>query len=137
MASAGPYCARRVSHVFLVDRIEPCLSFWVDLLGFEIRVRVGEADSLEFVTLGRDEVEVMYRTRSSMDEDAPGLAERMHGPSDVLYIEVDQLENLIPKLDHADIVIPLRQTCLGTQEVFVVEPSGRIVAFTTPYADAA
>ena len=32
----------RMSPVFLVDRIEPCLDFWVDRFGFEVRADIPE-----------------------------------------------------------------------------------------------
>ncbi len=134
---SGPVNVRRMSHVFLVDEIEPCLPFWVDRLGFEVRLQVNDDKGLEFVTLGRDEVEIMYRTRSSVHEDAPGLVEGQHGPWVVMYLEVENLENLLPRLEGADVVIPLRQNCFGTQEIFVAEPSGRIVAISDRYAEAA
>lgn len=135
--AAAPISFSRMAPVFLVDRIEPCLDFWVERLGFELRVRVDDPSGLEFVTLGRDDVEVMYRTRSSVNAETPGIAQGDHGSWVVLYLEVDNLDDLVPKLEGLDVVIPLRQTPFGTQEIFVNEPSGRIVAITSRYAEAA
>lgn len=122
---------RRMSSVFLVDRIEPCLDFWVDRLGFEIRLRVDGDESLDFAILGRDDVEVMYRTLSSIQQASPGLVDGGHQPWVVLYVEVADLELLLPRLEGLEVVVPLRETITGNREIFVREPSGRVVALTS------
>ena len=125
---------RKMQSVLLVDRIEPCLDFWVETLGFEVRVQVpveGE-DHLEFVSLGRDDVEVLYRTRDSLHDDAPGLVDNHeHQPWVVMYLEVDDLDELLPRLEGVETVVPIRETIFGTREVFVREPSGRILAIAS------
>src|SRR4051794_15662673 len=104
----------RLSSVFLVDRIEPCLDFWVNRLGFEPRLQVEGEDHLEFAILGRDDVEIMYRTRDSVHHDAPGLTEgEGHIPWVVIYLEVEDIDALLPKLEGVDVVSPLRETILG------------------------
>lgn len=121
----------RMRSVLLVDRIEPCLEFWVDRLGFEVRLQVNGEDHLEFVSLGRDDVEVLYRTRDSLHADAAGpVAEDGHQPWVVMYIEVDDLDSLLPRLEGAEIVVPLRETIFGSREIFVREPSGRVLAIS-------
>ena len=121
----------RMSSVFLVDRIEPCLEFWVDRLAFEVRLKAEDDDRLEFVQLGRDGVELMFRTRDSVNVDAPGLFEEgEHAPWVVIYLEVDSLDEVLPALEGVEQVVPPRETIFGTGEVFVREPSGRVVAIT-------
>ena len=122
---------RRIKSVLLVDRIEPCLDFWVDRLGFAVRLQVQGEDHLEFVALCRDDVEVLYRTRDSLHDDAPGLVGDDHQPWVVLYLEVNDLDALMPRLEGIEVVVPLRETILGTREVFVREPSGRILAISS------
>ncbi len=92
-------------------------------------MRVEGNDHLEFVLLGRDGVELIYRTRESVHHDAPGLADGgLHAPWVVLCLQVDDLDAILPTLEGLEIVVPLRETMLGDREVFVREPSGRIVA---------
>lgn len=122
----------RLSSVLLVDRIEPCLEFWADRLGFETRLRVEDEDGLAFAILGRDDVEVIYRTRASLHQASPGLIESdHHQPWVVLYVEVADLDALLPRLDGVEIVVPLRESIVGTRELIVREPSGRLVALTS------
>ena len=123
---------RRLSSVLLVDRIEPCLDFWVDRLGFEIRLQVQGEDHLEFVAVGQGDVEIMYRTRDSLHEDTPGLVEGgSHEPWVVLYLQVDDLDAVLPHLEGVEVVVPLRDTILGTRVIFVREPSGRILSLSS------
>ena len=130
--SAPQTSFRRMSSVLLVDRIEPCLDFWVDRLGFEVRVQVEGEDALDFAILGRDDVEFSYRTRASLDVDAPGtIDDAPHNPWVVIYLEVDDLQSLLPRLEGVEVVVPVRETILGGQEMFIREPSGRMLGLTS------
>ncbi len=123
---------RRLSTVLLVDRIESCLEFWVDRLGFEVRLQVEGEDHLEFVALCRDEVEVVYRTVDSLHLDTPGLVDTdLHSPWVVIYLEVDDLDELLPRLEGIEVVSPLRETPFGSREIYVREPSGRILSISS------
>ncbi len=123
---------RRLSSVLLVDRIEPCLEFWVDQLDFEIRLQVQGDDHLEFVTLSQGDVEINYRTRDSIHQDTPGLLEGgSHEPWVVLYLHVDDLDDVMARIEGVEVVVPMRETILGTREIFVREPSGRILALSS------
>jgi Glyoxalase/Bleomycin resistance protein/Dioxygenase superfamily len=123
---------RRISSVFLVEEIEPCLEFWIDRLGFELRLRVEGERGLDFAILGRDDVEVMYRTRASIQQASPGLIDgESHQPWVVLYVEVADLDALLPRLEGIEVVVPLRESIVGDREIIVREPSGRLVALTS------
>lgn len=122
---------RRLSPVFLVDRVEPCIEFWAERLGFDIRLQVDGADGIEFVILGKDDAEVIYRSAESLNLDAPGLLDSDHQPWDILHVQVDDLEEILPRLDGLEIVVPLRESGFGGREIYVTEPSGRLVAITS------
>jgi catechol 2,3-dioxygenase-like lactoylglutathione lyase family enzyme len=123
---------RRISSVFLVDSIEPCLEFWTDRLGFETRLQVQGDLGLDFVVLGRDDVEIMYRTRSSLVQGSPEvLGADDHQPWVVLYLQVADLDEILPRLDGVEIVVPARENPFGIREVYVREPSGRILAISS------
>lgn len=123
---------RRMSSVFLVERIEPCLEFWIDRMGFEVRLQVQGDEQLDFVILGRDEVEIMYRTRESIGQASPGLLTgEDHQPWVVLYLQVADLDEILPRLDGVEVVVPPRENAFGVREVYVREPSGRILAISS------
>jgi hypothetical protein len=63
----------KLTPIFVVERIEPCLDFWVNRLGFAKTAEVPHGDSLGFVILVRGNVEIMYQSRDSIRDDAPAL----------------------------------------------------------------
>ena len=64
---------RKLSPLLTVEAIEPCLSFWVERLGFAKTVEVPDGASLGFVILAKDGVEIMYQSRASVAKDIPPM----------------------------------------------------------------
>jgi catechol 2,3-dioxygenase-like lactoylglutathione lyase family enzyme len=120
---------RKLTSVFLVDEIEPCLAFWVDRLGFDLAFSREDSNHLSFAILKKDDVEIVYQTRASLGDDIPGIARGEHQPWIVTHIEVDTLDHLLTCLDGIEIVAGPRTTFFGTQEIYIREPSGRVIAF--------
>ncbi len=121
---------RKLSPVLIVDAIEPCLSFWVDRLGFSKLVEMPEGERLGFVILKKDDVEVMYQSRESVRKDIPALAGAPAGAT--LYIEVDDVAGVQRAVQGAEIVVPRRRTFYGADEIGVREPGGNAVIFAQP-----
>ena len=119
---------REVGSVTLVDRIEPCLEFWVDRLGFEVLMRREDAEGVEFAIVGRDDVELAYRALRSLSEDGASEAFGPPTTSGLLHFEVEDLDQLMAQLDGVELLGPARETIFG-REVFCREPSGRLVGF--------
>jgi uncharacterized glyoxalase superfamily protein PhnB len=124
---------KRLVPVLFVEKIEPCLPFWVDRLGFEKTTEVPEGDALGFVILARGSVEVMLQTRASLKKDLPALAEE--GSRSFLYIEVSDLQEFIKRLEGADVVVPVRETFYGAREIGVRDPAGNVITFAQFKAD--
>ena len=53
-----PVLFESLTPVVYVERIEPCLDFWIERLGFRVTAEVREGRNLGFVLLARDEVVV-------------------------------------------------------------------------------
>jgi uncharacterized glyoxalase superfamily protein PhnB len=124
----GKLFIKSLTPILVVDRIEPCLPFWVERLGFEQIMGVPEGDHIGFTILRRDGVEVMYQTRTSVRDDLPALADL--ASSIVLYVTVEDLEAIISRADPADIVVARRRTFYGADEIFLREPiGGHVVGF--------
>lgn len=117
---------RRITPILFVDAIEPVLPFW-ERLGFSHEVEVSHGDRLGFVILTRDESEIMLQTRASLEDDLPSLA-GMSGRS-VLFVEVEDLDEVIDLLGEAEFVVPRRTTEYGADEIFVREPGGHVIGF--------
>jgi uncharacterized glyoxalase superfamily protein PhnB len=122
---------KKLTPVFVVDRIEPCLDFWVGRLGFDKIVEVPEGDSVGFVILSRGNVEIMYQSRQSLEKDVPALAEMPPGSgfSVGTYIEVSNIDEILQRLDGWEHVVPKRTTFYGATEFGVREPGGNVNVF--------
>lgn len=130
---------RKLSPLLTVEAIEPCLSFWVERLGFAKTVEVPDGASLGFVILAKDGVEIMYQSRASVAKDIPpmasGTATAM--PAMGLFIEVGDIDALEQSLSGIPHVIPRRKTFYGMDEVVVRDPGGYVVVFAQPAAATA
>ncbi len=125
--SHGELRMKRVTPVLIVNEIEPCLELWIERLGFEKTAEVPEGDRLGFVILKKGPVEIMYQSRASVQSDIPALAKDTYRTS--LFIEVEDLEAVMPKLEGFEVVVPDRTTFYGAREYAVREPGGNIVCF--------
>jgi uncharacterized glyoxalase superfamily protein PhnB len=119
----------KLSPVLVVDAIEPCLPFWTERLGFSKTVEVPEGDSLGFVILVKDGVEVMYQSRASVRKDIPALADCPAGGAN-LYIEVADVAAVERAVKGVEVVVPRRKTFYGADEIGVREPGGNAVIFS-------
>lgn len=130
---------RKLSPLLTVEAIEPCLSFWVERLGFAKTVEVPEGSSLGFVILAKDGVEIMYQSRASVAKDIPPMASGAAGamPAMGLFIEVGDIDAVEQSLAGVPQVIPRRKTFYGMDEVVVRDPGGYVVVFAQPTAATA
>ena len=122
---------KKLTPVYVVERIEPCLDFWVGRLGFEKFVEIPEGDALGFVILTRGAVEIMYQSLASVAKDIPALAVPPMGSAspNATYIEVTDIDDVERRLAGWEIVIPRRTTFYGATEIGVREPAGNLIVF--------
>ena len=118
----------KLSPVLVVDAIEPCLSFWVDRLGFTRIAEVPEGDRLGFVILQKDGIEVMYQSRESVRKDIPAMANVPAGGTN-LSIHVADVAAVERAVQGVEVVVPRRKTFYGADEIGVREPGGNAVIF--------
>jgi hypothetical protein len=118
----------RLTPILYVEEIEPCVPFWTERLGFTKTVEVPEGDRSGFVILKRGDVEVMYQTRASVENDVPSLAD-MPMKGSILFIEVDDIAAVERALQGVEVAVPRRKTFYGADELFVREPAGNLVGF--------
>jgi len=119
-----------LSPVLVVDRIEPCVEFWVERFGFQVSNQVpGPDGTLLFASVAREGVEIMYQTRASVLADNPGAAGDVTGHSAALYFTVSSLDDVERAIAGAPVIKPRHQTFYGSTEVYVREPGGTMVGF--------
>jgi hypothetical protein len=121
---------RKLTPVLYVDAIEPCLPFW-ERLGFGIQLSAPEGDKIGFVIIARDGVEVMYQIRENLAHDIPAFATERFGPA-VLYIEVDDLDDVDARLGDVPRIMPRRRASYGADEIWTRDPAGHVIAFAFP-----
>lgn len=117
----------RLTPVLMVDAIEPVLAFW-ERLEFAKTTEVPHEGKLGFVILERDGVQVMYQTRDSVAADVPPLAQAPQRGT-FLFFVVDDLDDVIRRLQGVTPVVPRRKTFYGADELIVREPAGNAVTF--------
>ncbi len=118
----------KITTVLYMDRIEPSLDFWHGRMGFDKTVEVPAADGLSFAILHSGGAELMLQTRASLIADLPAAAEYAH-PVCGVFIEVEDFADVLRRLEGAEVVMPVRNTFYGMQEIVVREPGGNLVCF--------
>jgi len=117
--------------VLVVPQVEPTRAFFCDRLGFAVVTDVEHEGSIGFSILQRDGVTVMVQSDTSLRADAG--ESYVPGPYKAsLYIDVNDVEALVPEIADADVVLPLRRTAYGMHEVGVREPAGNVIVFAAP-----
>ncbi len=122
----------KLTPVLAVDEIEKSLPFWVDRLGFAKTVEVPDGGRLAFAILVKDGVEVMLQTWESVKKDAPHLVPAGPASASFLFIEVEDFEDILKRIEGCAIAIPERTTFYGMREIVVREPGGHLVCFAAP-----
>jgi uncharacterized glyoxalase superfamily protein PhnB len=121
---------QRLTPVLIVDAVEPCLPFWVDRLGFKAENQVpGPDGKLVFASVANGNIEVMYQTRASVVAEQPDAAAELTGHSTVLFVTVENLDEVEKAVQGAPVVKARHQTFYGSTEVYVREPGGNTVGF--------
>ena len=126
-----------VAPVLIVERVEPTRDFFRDRLGFTQTVEVPHEDTLGFVILEQNGVQVMVQSHASVIADvgpdaARAVNETISGRGAVgLYISVSDVELVVPAVADADVIVPLRKTFYGAHEITVREPGGHAVTFAS------
>ncbi len=112
-----------------VEKIEPSLDFWEQGLGFERIAEVPGEAGLGFVMLKQGDIEVMYQTYASLEDDLPAIAKEVKGSPNFIYIKVADLDEVIKSLEGFEVAIERRQTFYGADEIGYKEPGGHFVTF--------
>ena len=116
--------------VFIVDSVEPCVTFWVDRFGFKVENQVPGADGkLVFASVKQGDIEIMYQTRASVLADNPAAAAELNGHSALLFITVSDLDAAERAAKGAPVVKPRHETFYGSTEFYVRDPGGNTIGF--------
>ena len=119
----------KLTPVLFAEEIESCLKFWIERLGFEKTIEVPEGDKLAFAILQNGPVELMYQTYSSAEKDVSTVSAEVRKGLSFLYVEVENLDEIIAAMKGTEVVMPVRTTFYGAKEIGVKDPAGHVVIF--------
>ena len=128
---------RKATPLLGVDRIEPVLPFWRKL-GLTPITEVPDTRAndgrLAFVILGAADLEIMYQTTASINEDLVKAASVKEAfpispQKTMLFIEVTRLAEVEDKLQGERLIMPRRTTFYGSMEVGYADPAGNVIVF--------
>lgn len=120
---------KKITAVLVVDKIEPSIPFFVERLGFEMTVSIPEGENLGFAILVRDEIELMLQTLSSVEAENSKVAKMLEKSVQMIYLEVEGLDEIEKALEGSEIAIPKKTTFYGATEIGVREPGGHLLVF--------
>jgi len=120
---------KKITPILFAEEIEPCLKFWVERLGFEKTIDVPDGNKLAFAILQKGGVELMYQTYASAEKDVSGVRPEVRKGPSFLYVEVENLDEIITAVKGTEIVMPIRTTFYGAKEVGIKDPAGHVITF--------
>jgi len=118
---------QKVTANLYAQEIEPCITFW-QRLGFEKTMEVPAGDKLAFALLKSGDLEVMYGTYASLEQDTD-VAKAFRRGTSYLFVEVENLDDVIPATTGAEVVKAVHKSFYGSKEISVKDPAGHIVTF--------
>ena len=122
---------KKLTPNLMVEDVGRTLTFYRDVLGFEVTMTLPEAEPFDFAIVRRDGVELMFQSRSSLSDNVPALTGSPIGASQTFYIEVTGLKELYEQVqDKVEIVVDLHTTFYGTQEFYFRDVNGYILSFS-------
>ena len=121
----------KITPILMVEEVEPCIQFWVERLGFDKATEVPDGDKIGFAILQKGGLELMYQSYASMEKDLHGkdIAQQTRRGPTCLYVEVENLDQIIVATQGAPVVVPVRDTFYGAKEIGVKDPAGHIMVF--------
>jgi uncharacterized glyoxalase superfamily protein PhnB len=120
---------KKITPILFAEEIEPCLKFWVERLGFEKTIDVPEGNKLAFAILQKGGIELMYQTYASAEKDVSAISPEVRKGPSFLYVEVENLDDIISVVKGAEIVMPVRTTFYGAKEIGIKDPAGHVITF--------
>ena len=116
----------KVTPVLLAKDLEGCVKFWNEL-GFETAISVPFENKLAFVSLKNGPIEIMYQSFAFSEATNPVGIEGVN--RSVLYLEIDNLDDVSGIASKYEVVIPEHATPHGSRELYIRDPAGNLIGF--------
>jgi uncharacterized glyoxalase superfamily protein PhnB len=120
---------KKITPILFAEEIEPCLKFWMERLGFEKTIDVPEGNKLGFAILQKGGVELMYQSYASAEKDVSATSSEVRKGPSFLYVEVENLDEIVSAIKGIPVVMPVRTTFYGAKEIGIKDPAGHLIIF--------
>ena len=114
----------------IVRNIAESTAFYRDVLGFEIKQTVPDAEPFVFVWLERDGVPVFLNDIKATEHDYPEAAALPRGGTAAMFFVITGVDAyhaaVAPK---AKVVMPLKTQFYGMREFAITDPDGHLITF--------
>ncbi|MBL8228636.1 MAG: VOC family protein [Bryobacterales bacterium] len=121
----------KITAILFMVSLEPSVEFWTKRMGFELTASVPHGGKMGFAMLHKGQTELMLQSHESAAEDLVSTAEHCRNSKSVLYIEVEDFEDLKKRIAGMPVALPERTTFYGMREIGVMEPGGHLVLFAS------
>lgn len=114
----------------ITNDIDRSLTFYRNILGFEVISTVPEEPPLLFVWLKRDDVSVFINDAKAVHEETP-VGSLVVGQSGVaLFIHMERIAEWWEEIrTKTRVVMPLKNQWYGQTEFSIVDPDGYVITF--------
>lgn len=119
----------KTTPILLADDVAACVVFW-SALGLEATMSVPEGDGIGFAMLSSENIELMYQSFTLARSQRPDAVEKVD--RGIVFLEVASLDQVLPSLANAQIVVPEHTTDYGSREIYVRDPAGNLIGFSEP-----
>ena len=114
----------------ITNDIDRALTFYRDVLGFQIVVTVPEEPPLLFVWLKRDDVNVFLNDAKAVHEETPAGSLVVGQSGVALFVHMEGIGDWWEQLQHkTHVLMPLKEQWYGQTEFSITDPDGYVITF--------
>ncbi|HKJ30894.1 MAG TPA: VOC family protein [Balneolales bacterium] len=114
----------------MVDDINKTITFYRNVLGFELINAEPDNGDVHWAMMKRDEIEIMFQTRNSISKDYAEFQEMKTNAPIAFYIDLDNVNKLYSHLkDKTTTLSDLHITSYGAVEFSIRDCNGYILTF--------
>lgn len=119
-----------LSPSIMVDKMEEAISFYEEMLGFEVALCIPSRENADWAMLRNGAVSIMCQSRRSLEGDIPALRGKLTGGTASFYCQVKNIDRLYDHLlGRVKILKTIEQGFYGSTEFTMQDPFGYIFTF--------
>ncbi len=121
---------KKLTPNIVVDDISKSITFYRNLLDFELVTTVPEKGDFEWAMMRNGETEIMFQTRNSISNEIPSFKDKPLGGALLFYIDVDKINKLYGLLKaKTKLVQDIHTTFYGAVEFTIEDCNGYLLTF--------